>query len=249
MSYAEKKAEALEAAAAFAREVAANMPFTNEKEEGEEKPSLWTGGAEDNGRDGWLQAEAFITKGRLRVEWVPVTDSVSYHDGEKDRKFHVPERLTMRGVRERVGNFETGFYRDNPKITAATKRGAKAIAGEITRRLLPGYTEAMVKADEEQARHDGARGDLAATVETVRAAMPEVNLTDGAAWMEKDSDEHKELRLYHRLKCGDSISADLRVSPGSVTVELKAYTMAEANFESFLGALSRAIGELSEETV
>ena len=220
-------------ARAFANEVAAHMSFTNEKEEGSDKPSLWNGGAEDTGSDR-LQVTAYIEKGNLRVTWRPYVDSWHAED------WRLAERLAIRGARESSGH-ETGFYKANPEITVAANRGAKIIAGEITRRLLPGYIEAMSAADEEQARHDGALTDLAAMVEKVRAAMPGVTLTDDRHG-EQDS-ESETLSLHANFPDG-SIGADLTVTPGTVTLALHGYFMPEEMFSVVLPALAGAITDL-----
>jgi len=212
-------------ALAFAEEVAGYM------EEG------WTGGTEDSGRDR-LQVMAYVENGDLRVTWRPCLDAYKWDTGAS---YPAAERLTIRGTRESSGH-ETGFYKANPEITAAAKRGPKAIASEITRRLLPGYIEAMQKADKEQARHEQALTDLAATVEKVRAAMPGVNLRDDR---HAEGGESHTLGLYVNLSaCDGSMGADLTVTPGSVTVALHGYLMPEEMFSVVLPALAGAITDL-----
>lgn len=200
----------------------------------------WAGGAEDTGSDR-LQVTAYIEKGALRVQWRPYVDAYNWREGAA---YPAAERLSIRGYREHTPH-ETGFYRNNPHITVAAKRGAKAIAGDITRRLLPGYTTAMNAADEEQARHEEALGDLAVTVEKVRAAMSGVNLTEQ---LHEEDSESKTLRLYvNLLPDHTNLFGDLCVHPGSVTVDLKAHTMPEEAFAIVLRALADAVAALTPE--
>lgn len=201
----------------------------------------WAGGVEYGGLDE-LRVKAFVQKGNLRVGWTPFTINYDFHTLKTT--YNPVQRLRIEGLREHEKH-DTGFYDydNNPSITMAANRGAKAIAGEITRRVLPGYIAAMEKADAEMARHHKAVAEADATVEKARKAMAPVVLREYTL-SDNNECETRKVDFYENVASNASVHGDLTCSPGRVSLELHAYSLDEAAMQVLLKAVGKAVSKL-----
>jgi hypothetical protein len=223
-------AEVLAAPAAFAAEIASYMG------EG------WTGGAEDNlaCRDR-LCPVAFVRNGPLRVKWQPVSWQFGQPwKGIPGKWVNLP-RLALRGTRER---WPQRTNKENPTINVAATRPAKQIAGEITRRLLPGYLAALEDADQEDARHTASLTGVAGTVAMVQKVGVPLRVRP-KEYGGSNEGETVELRFYTSIGEGDSLSGDITCTAGTVTLKMTAYTISPKTAKVVLSALAKAAEKFS----
>lgn len=230
-----KCAEIMEPCRKFAEEVASNMG------------DGWEGGCEHDGRGHYsnesLSPVAFVAKGELRVEWHPLNT----HHRDYNKDFYAPvERLSIQGYRDRWPN---RLYSTNPTITVAATHTAKRVAGEITRRLLPGYVETMTKAAAEDGRHLTAVEGAALTAARVRKALGGMGVSDGRD--ANDDSETVNVSFWTEVSRGEplqglTVHGDVKCYAGGASLELKASMLDERAIKILLQAITDATNKLRD---
>jgi hypothetical protein len=137
--------------------------------------------------------------------------------------------------------------RDNPEISVAVARGPEVIAKEITRRVLPGYMQALalarVKRDEDVTYEENQTAvlqRLAAIVWPVRSDVEKITASNG----------RDRFHFHHGEVCANPASASLKLDSLtipqaeailSLLAELLARAEAEQLAEKATAAISSAV--------
>jgi len=180
----------------------------------------WSGGVEGY----WNSLKVYVTKGDLRIQWQPVGFAPKGAD-------KLAERLNLSAF-------------GGPSITVSSKRTAKAVASEITRRLLPGYLADLQAADEEKARHKQAVADVVKIVALVEK--------HGAAFK-------PFVRGYNQDHTGETVDVDLsafdlggatlhgeaQCRAGGAYLKIEVGKLDAAGLKIMLGALAKAAAKLA----
>ncbi|MHB8994519.1 MAG: hypothetical protein ACYC63_04640 [Armatimonadota bacterium] len=199
----------------------------------------WTGdaGSKNHHHDDRLNPVAFVSKGELLVQWSPVNTMYGGRDGRR----HDAPRLTIRGQRS---DWPDRLWSENPVITVAATQTAKRVAGEITRRLLPGYIATMRKADTENIRHHQAVTGAASLAAVVTQGLQELGVREPSATRDRTS-EALEVSFYKSLTAGPTVRGTVRCTRTGANLELNVGTMDERTTKLMLKAIVAAAAKFS----
>ncbi|WP_439377848.1 hypothetical protein [Amycolatopsis lexingtonensis] len=100
----------------------------------------------------------------------------AYLNGPDGEELHVRtgRAASTRGRVEIYGSIGDFKRYDEPRheITVSPDKAAARVAGDITRRLLPGYREGLVLARKRKAEHEQAEADREHTITTLLGILP-----------------------------------------------------------------------------
>jgi hypothetical protein len=183
----------------------------------------WTGAGVDNKNHTEFYPLCVLTCGDMEISWVWETKRWVW--GESLR-WERPKGWQISGkyATKTRGN----HLQDNPQIIVGSGRPAKQVAGEIRRRLLPGYTAALKMAQAADAEHAAAVALVNGIAERVQAALQYTERQEPLSPSQPGESVQVRVSLpgevCGEVECrpfgGGSVRLDLRCVPPAVAVRL-----------------------------
>jgi hypothetical protein len=171
-----------------------------------------------------IQALSVDIARHLDGGWTPAHDDDTYGAAlvSGDMRLYIEPgrqdgRLSIHGTYPRIR--EAGVrpeYAAEP-ITVRDDRGAEAIAGEITRRLLPGYAAGLAGHLSDLARRDAAGAANRATAERIAKALGAVLNNDGATVTLRGDGIYGTMRAWND---GTEVNIEVRSVPAGMAVKI-----------------------------
>ncbi|WP_280335041.1 hypothetical protein [Nocardia wallacei] len=150
--------------------------------------------------------------------------AVDIRSGDTSHRRSDHGRLFLRGIHGDLATHRTGD-RPGGEITVAATRAPADIAGEITRRLLPGYTTGLRLCRARDHDHRAALARRSATVDHLRRILPSV-WSVGEDRVEPGHTGDPVSGTVHVLLYGGDARISLRVTASHVTDAAAAITAA-----------------------